>query len=395
MSLKAEDKQEKSFIVLEYFGRDGCSHCNQAKEFLEKLRLTHPNLIVIENNISSQPETLSRLQNLANKYHLKNIAVPAFYVNEKIVVGFASEATTGKKLEKIILGKKQRVLIGGREPLVVSGSCSSETTSGDPGSSSSCVLEPNSDDELIVDLPLLGRVNPKSWNPTLFTVTLGAIDGFNSCAMWVLLFLLSLLVNLKDRKKMFIISGIFVFVSGLVYFAFMAAWLNFFLVVGLSKTVQAVLGVLALMVGLIHIKDFFAFHRGFSLSIPDSVKPGIYQRVHNIITAKNLPAAIFSVTALAVMVNMVELLCTAGLPVIYTHVLASHNVARLEYYGYLALYNVAYMLDDSIMLFIAVVTLSKNKLQEKAGRWLKLISGSSIAALGLLLIFKPEWLNWY
>ena len=89
-----------------------------------------------------------------------------------------------------------------------------------------------------------------------------------------------------------------------------------------------------------------------------------------------------------------ELVCTAGLPALYTQVLVQQGVATGARYGYLALYNVAYMLDDSVMVGSAVVTLGRRELQERAGRWLKLVSGVAIVALGLLLLLAPGALVW-
>jgi hypothetical protein len=158
--------------------------------------------------------------------------------------------------------------------------------------------------------------------------------------------------------------------------------------------VQVVLGSLALIVGVVNIKDFFAFGKGISFSIPEAAKPGIYARVRAIVRAENLPAAMLGATVLAVLVNVIELVCTAGLPALYTQVLVQQGVSTGARYGYLGLYNLAYMFDDSIMLGIAVVTLGRRKLQERAGRWLKLLSGVTIMILGLLLIFVPQALVW-
>jgi hypothetical protein len=210
--------------------------------------------------------------------------------------------------------------------------------------------------------------------------------------MWVLLFLLSLLVNLHDRVKMLIIGGVFVAISGVVYFAFMAAWLNIFLLIGFSRVTQVVLGSVALLIGALNTKDFFAFGQGASLAIPASMKPGLYTRVRRILQAEHLAGALVSVTVLAVLVNTVELLCTAGLPAVYTQILTLQQLPRWAYYGYLGLYNVAYMLDDSVMLAIAVATLGRHKLQEREGRWLKLLSGLVMLGLGVVLLFKPNWL---
>lgn len=158
----------------------------------------------------------------------------------------------------------------------------------------------------------------------VFTIVLGLLDGFNPCAMSVLLFLLSILVNLRDRQKMFLIGGVFVLVSEVVYFAFMAAWLSLFFLIGISRLTQILLGLIAAVIGSLNLKDFVAFGRGVSLGIPEAAKPGVYSQVRRILRAENLAGALAAVVVLAVLVNTVELLCTAGLPAVYTRVLTHH-----------------------------------------------------------------------
>ena len=192
---------------------------------------------------------------------------------------------------------------------------------------------------------------------------------------------------------MALISGVFVFVSGFVYFVFMAAWLNFFIVLGLTRVLQTILGVFAIIIGSIHIKDFFALKKGVSLSIPESAKTRIYNAVNRILRAENLAGALVTVITLAAMVNIVELACTAGLPVMYTQILASQSLSNTEHYAYLLLYNVSYMFDDSVMIFIAIITLSRKRLQEKGGRIMKLVSGLVISFLGLVFLFAPQWFS--
>lgn len=250
-----------------------------------------------------------------------------------------------------------------------------------------------SEAEETITVPIFGKLHAGKLGLPLFTITIGLVDGFNPCAMWVLLFLLSILVNVKDRRKILLIAGTFVFISGLAYFVFMAAWLNVFLFIGYLRGIQVALGILAVVVGAIHIKDFFAFKKGISLSIPESAKPGIYQRVRNIVTAENMIGALIGSIVLAILVNIVELLCTAGLPALYTQILTMHKLPPWQNYAYLLLYNVAYMFDDGLMVLVVTWTLSKSKLQETQGRWLKLISGLVIVILGSLMIFKPDWLH--
>jgi hypothetical protein len=160
-----------------------------------------------------------------------------------------------------------------------------------------------------------------------------------------------------------------------------------------SRWLQAGLGVVAIGVGAIHVKDFLAPHHGPSLSIPERAKPRIYARIRRIVYAENFAGALTATVVLAVMVNLVELLCTAGLPALFTQILSAHDLAWWEHHAYMTLYILAYMADDAVMVAIGVITLSRRKVQERAGRVLKLISGAVMILLGALLVLRPEWLS--
>jgi len=280
--------------------------------------------------------------------------VPTFVFNGQVVTGFENPERTGPKLAALV--REQAMLPDG------------------------------------IETGLFGRLNVSNLGLPLFTLAVGLLDGFNPCAMWVLLFLLSMLVHLQDRMRMALIAGTFVLVSGAVYYAFMAAWLNVFLVVGMSTALRFALGAVALIIGAINIKDFLR-PKGFSLSIPATAKPGLYARMRAIVRADSLLLALTAAAGLAVMVNFVELLCTAGFPAMYTAILTQQDLSPAAHYGYLALYILGYMADDALMVTIAVVALSSNKLTERAGRWLKLLSGAVMLALGGIMILHPEWLQ--
>ncbi len=266
-----------------------------------------------------------------------------------------------------------------------------ESDMGEGSESLPSSVQPASDQS--IQVPLFGKLRVRELGMPLFSLAVGLIDGFNPCAMWVLVFLLSVLVNIKDRRKIVAIAGTFVIVSGLAYFAFMAAWLNLFLLIGIARPVQIVLGCVAVFIGVINVKDFFAFKKGISLTIPESTKPGLYRRVRDIVNAKYLSIAVAGAVSLAIVVNMVELLCTAGLPAIFTQILSAQNLPSWQNYLYLAIYIGAYMADDTILLTVIVVTLSRRRLQESEGRWLKFISGIVILILGAVMIFRPSWLE--
>ena len=350
---------------IEVFVRPGCPYCEAAEHYLQELRRRRPGLQVRIRDVSRDAEALQELGELAHRSAIRPFGVPAFYLRGRLIIGFVSAETTGKEIETLLQQSPSFSDLDSYNRPPISG---------------------------VVEVPFLGQLNVQELGLPVFTIVLGLLDGFNPCAMWVLLFLLSMLVNLRDRKKMFLIGGVFVLVSGVVYFAFMAAWLNLFFLIGISRLTQILLGLMAAVIGSLNLKDFVAFGRGVSAGIPDAAKPGIYSQVRRIIRAENLVGALMGVVVLAVLVNTVELLCTAGLPAIYTRVLTMYSLSTSAYYAYLGLYNLAYMADDSVMLTVAVVTLSREKLQEQGARWLKLVSGVVMLGLGLILLVTPEWL---
>jgi glutaredoxin len=346
--------------ALEIFTRPGCPHCARAKEFLRRLHEEYPQVQITERIVPADQVQLERLFRLGAEHGIQRPGVPAFLICGTFFIGFDTDQITGEKVKRLL------------------------------GLERGAAAVPSAADT--IETSWFGTLSADRLGLPLFTIAVGLIDGFNPCAMWVLLMLLTLLINLRSRKRLLLIAGTFVLVSGAVYFAFMAAWLNLYLIIGLSRSLQVIVGLIALMIGAVHIKDFFAFRRGVSLSIPDSAKPGIYARMRRVIYAENLFAACLTVIIVALLVNMVELLCTAGLPAVYTQILTAQHLTAASYYGYLLLYNLAYIFDDALMVGIAVVTLSSRRMQTVEGRWLKLLSGAVIALLGAMLLFFPDWL---
>jgi glutaredoxin len=345
---------------LEVFVRAGCPHCEAAEHFLDQLLHERPSLNIVFHDVALDPTALQRLKTLAAERGLANIGVPTFRIGQEVIVGFLSAETTGAAIRAGLDKHAQ----GDRTTHVTEG----------------------------IKTTWFGELRVTDMGLPLFTLAIGLLDGFNPCSMWVLLFMLSLLAGMASRAKMLLIAGTFVAIEGLAYFAFMAAWLNLFLLIDTSRITELVLGGIGVAAGVINIKDFWAFRRGLSLGIPEAVKPGLYAGMRRILQAENIIAALIGTVLLAFLVQAVELLCTAGLPALYTRILTMRQLDSWAYYGYLVLYNVAYMLDDIVVLAIGVITISHYRLQEREGRWLKLLSGLVMAGLGAVLLLRPTWL---
>ena len=367
---------------IEVFVRQGCPHCTEAKRFLEDLQRDRPSLRIVLRDVGQDPTALRQLQELAARYGVQAVGVPAFHLRGNLIVGYSDAESTGTKITAL-LDRPLPEIAGG----LAQDGCRIETDS-------LCIdtARPPPPPSDSIETRWLGRLSAGELGLPLFTIVIGLLDGFNPCSMWVLLFMLSLLAGLANRPKMLLIAGTFVAVEGIAYFAFMAAWLNMFLLIGLSRITELILGSIAGLVGVINIKDFWLFQRGISLGIPDAAKPDLYARMRRILQAENIIAALIGTVILAVLVQAVELLCTAGLPALYTRILTMRQLDRWAYYGYLALYNMAYMLDDVLVLAIGVITMSHYRLQEREGRWLKLISGVVMVGLGAVLLLQPKWL---
>lgn len=395
-------------LQIEVFTRRGCSRCARVKAWLPSLLNRFPGWRLVFRELTTDAAARERLHELVTASHTTAASVPVIHLCRRLIIGFDTVETTGRQIEETLTawsrpcpaGKKSSQWRNHTPFRLVTLTEAADPEELQPlplpvpssnGAAAATVDSPTS--ETGIDLPWVGRIEWRRLGMPLFTLLVGLIDGFNPCAMWILVLLLSILVNLRDRWRMLAIAGTFILVSGAAYFAFMAAWLNVFLLIGYLRPVQLLLGGLAVIIGSIHVKDFVAFRKGLSLSIPEATKPGLTNRIRQIVTAANLPAAIAGAVTLAVLVNVVELLCTAGLPALYTTILTQQGLTASASYGYLLLYIAAYMFDDALLVAIVMITLSRRRLQETEGRWLKLLSGLVILFLGLVLILRPEWLG--
>jgi glutaredoxin len=355
---------------IEVFVREGCPHCAEAKVFLQGLQQEQPGLHVVIRDVGREPAALERLQQFAAQQHMA-ARVPAFALGGQLFIGYSAGITDWLIRDSLAHGQA-----AGRQSAAAS--CEAED-------SYTCTFEPRPPETFSIEF--FGHtLTLDEIGLPLFTLAMGLLDGFNPCSMWVLILMISLLAPLNDRPRMLAVAGTFLVVQGIAYYLFMAAWLNVFLLIGLSRASEIVIAALALFAGTLNLKDFVAFGRGLSLSIPAAAKPGIYARMRRILHADNLAAALLGTVLLAVLVQIVELMCTSGFPALYTRILTLHQPDSLGYHGYLLLYDAAYMLDDVIVLAIGVVTLSQRRLQEKEGRWLKLLSGLAMVGLGIYLL---------
>jgi thiol-disulfide isomerase/thioredoxin len=359
--------------VITFFWGDGCPHCEKEKVFLKELGKKHTGVVVRDYEVWKNKANGALYKQVLQAAGILQAGVPATVVGTAVFMGFNDQ--TRKSIEEAV------------------GRCLRDGCPDGVAELSKRGLAQDAESAKPVSIPLLGSIDPATVSLPVFTIIIGALDSFNPCAFFVLLFLLSLLIHARSRKRMFLIGGIFVLFSGLIYFLFMAAWLNVFLVVGQMAAITITGGIVAVLFGGINVKDFFLFKQGVSLVIPESAKPKLFERMRGLLKAPTMPAMVAGTVVLAISANAYELLCTAGFPMVYTRVLTLHKLPALQYYQYLVLYNVVYVVPLAVIVAVITITLGARKLTEWQGRQLKLVSGLMMLSLGTMLIANPALLN--
>ena len=365
-------------VRLYYFFSPTCPHCQAAAPFINDFAARSPWLEVRKYAVKDNRANARFYYETALSLGTQALSVPGFVFCRQVLIGFDTAATTGAEivnaLEACHAARLAHPVAG------VPTETSAAPVAGDEASTA-------------VHLPIVGTVDTKAFSLPVLTLVLAGMDAFNPCAFFVLLFLLSLLVHARSRARMLVVGGTFVLFSGIVYFVFMAAWLNVFLIAGELRVITTIAGLLALFVAVLNIKDYFWFKEGPSLSIPESAKPGLFKRMRGIVATGAMGPMLASTVLLAIVANSYELLCTAGFPMVYTRVLTLSDLETWQYYAWLAAYNVIYVIPLLAIVVVFVKTMGARKLTESEGRILKLVSGFMMLGFGLMLVFAPQLLT--
>ena len=348
-----------------FFYLTGCSHCEEQKPFNEKLANTYPSVNFIYHDATKPEESALLGEMLASVGVKVEPTFPVTIFGGQAFEGWESEETTGKEIETAL----QQCLAG---------NCP-ETGSQGPS------------DE--ITLPIVGKIKTSSYSLPTLAVILGLVDGFNPCAMWVLVYLISLVATLRDRKRIWLIVGSFVLASGVLYFLFMTAWLNAFLLIGYFRPVTIVIGLVALGGGILQVREFIETKGAIVCEVTDEEsRKKTMTKVQEIVSSPLTLGTIAGIIALAFVVNSIEFACSAAIPAIFTQVLSLSNLPTLQYYGYILLYDFCFMLDDLIIFGTAAFALTSN-LGDRYAKYTRPVGGTILIILGALLLFAPHLLR--
>ena len=379
---------EKNLVNIYLFHSYTCKHCKEEIKLLDELEKEYDNIKIYKYEVNENGNG-ELLKNISEIMGSKVTGTPYTIIGNKVFSGYDYENSKGRFKGAIEYYSKY-----GYEDKV------GEYISSIPLPSYEVKDTDPDVDEYIsnyisykVKLPLIGEVKLKNLTLPLVTVVIGLADGFNPCAMWVLLFLISMLIGMKDKKRMWILGSTFLLISALIYLIFMMSWLNLANLLISVVWVRVIIAIVSLVGGFINLRGYIKHRKVSGCDVVDDKKRNkIITRIKKFTTEKNFWLAILGVIVLAISVNVVELACSAGLPVMFIEILSLNNLTAIEEIIYIVLYMLFFLLDDFVVFVIAMTTLSLTGVSSKYGNLSKLIGGILMLLIGLLLMFKPEWI---
>lgn len=376
---------EDDTISVYLFYGDGCPHCAEEKKFLSSIKYDYDDVEFIYFEVWYNNENSEFLLEVKDKLNVTRSGVPVTVIGETTFVGYSS-ALEGKIKRAIEFYKENEYIDA------IQGIKEGTYVGIDGEEDEFSEQEEESDEDSTVDVPFFGNLNLKNVSLGTAALVLGLIDGFNPCAMWVLLFLISMLIGMKNKKRMWIIGLTFLGSSAFVYMLMMLSWLNIVVAISTSILVRNIIALIAVGGGILNFYNFFK-HQDSGCSVVDEKKrKSVFERIKKFTKEKSLVLALIGTIALAFSVNIIELACSAGLPMVYTQLLAINDIRGLSAFLYVLLYIVFFLLDDMIIFIAAMKTMEVTGMSTKYSKYSHLIGGILMVVIGLLLIFKPEWL---
>lgn len=359
------------------FWGDGCPNCEAEREWLEQVQAQYPELRVAQYEVWNDAANRELFVAQGVRLGFDASSVPTAIVGERVWIGWSDQIRQdmAAAIDQVSRGKWPQAGVYGTPG---AGTCSAEDAV--------CTVD---DDGQVVEVPLVGEVALGGRSLLVSTVIIGFVDGVNPCSLWAISVLLTIVLRSGSRRRVVAIGSTFLVVTAAMYALYMAAIYSALTVVGFIGAIQISVAIVAAVFGAVSVKDYFAFKKGLSFTISDAAKPGIYQRMRAAAGQHSLIPALGATVALAVAVSLLETPCTAGFPVLWTGMLQANNVGALETAGLFAAYMVPFLLDEFLVLALAIATMRAMKLQEKHGELLKLFAGVTMLVLAVVMVIDP------
>ncbi len=369
---------EKYLNIYLFYG-DGCPHCAEEEEWFKTYLEKNKNIKIHRYEVwydKDNQEKYSKVHEILND---KSSGIPYLVIGESVISGFDKDLTP----ERIRNAVEYYSNVNYKDKVGMYLGVVSESETGQ---------DETKYEDTKVKIPLLGTKEAKDVSIGLSAILIGTVDGFNPCAMWILLFLISMLLGMKNKKRMWILGITFLVSSALVYFLFLLSWLNLSVFLNKVLYIRVAISFFAVLFGVLQVVNFFFKKDNGCEVVGNKNRKRIIKSIQKIIKEKSFILAILGIILLAASVNIIELLCSLGLPVMFTQILAINEVSKVGQILYSLLYVLFFMIDDIIIFIIAMKTLEIKAISNKYGKYSHLIGGLIMIIIGVLMVYKPEWL---
>lgn len=369
---------EKYLNIYLFYG-DGCPHCAEEEEWFKTYLEKNKNIKIHRYEVwydKDNQEKYSKVHEILND---KSSGIPYLVIGESVISGFDKDLTP----ERIRNAVEYYSNVNYKDKVGMYLGVVSESETGQ---------DETKYEDTKVKIPLLGTKEAKDVSIGLSAILIGVVDGFNPCAMWILLFLISMLLGMKNKKRMWILGITFLASSALVYFLFLLSWLNLSIFLNKVLYIRVAISFFAVLFGVLQVVNFFFKKDDGCEVVGNKNRKRIIKSIQKIIKEKSFILAILGIILLAASVNIIELLCSLGLPVMFTQILAINEVSKVGQILYSLLYVLFFMIDDIIIFIIAMKTLEIKAISNKYGKYSHLIGGLIMIIIGVLMVYKPEWL---
>lgn len=334
-----------------------CPHCQKEEKYFETLKEKYQDKINIYTYEVTENKTNNEImKSLKKELKENNQGVPFTIIGSKTFLGY--DESFNERIENTI----------------------------------DSYLNENTTTDNIYTIPILGKVEAKNASIILIAIILGFIDGFNPCAMWILLLLINMCISIKDKKKMLIVCLTFIITSGIIYFLSMLG-IGFILDLTTIAYIRNIIAILAIVLGIYNLYTYIKTRKETGCHVVKKEKrKTIITKINNILNNKNTLLMFGGTIILATSVNLIEMACSLGFPTIFLEILSINNIHGFLKITYLLIYILFYLIDDIVVLFLSIKAFEAKGISTKYNKYVHLIGGIIMVLMGILLIFKPEWI---
>ena len=379
-----EKKSEN--VTIYFFHSDTCSHCKKAKQFFESIKNEYPNLVIRSYEVSSSTN-YDYMKIAKNRMGSVSTGVPFTVIGDEYFDGYM--ISIGNRMKSTLDSYYNKNIEVETPSLEEPKEDFKEESKLDEKAEEK--EESKKEENTKYDIPFLGKVDAKEASIPLIAVVLGFIDGFNPCALWILLFLINMLFNMKNRKKMWLLGTTFLVTSAFVYFLAMLG-LSFVLSFATITWIRRLIALVAIIGGILNLRSYITAPKDGCHVVDEAKRKKYFTKIKSLTAEQNLLLALIGIITLAASVNLVELACSAGFPTIFITILELNNINGLMKIGYILIYILFFLIDDLAIFIIAMLTLKISGVTTKYSKIAHLVGGIIMIIIGLLLIFKPEWI---